>query len=226
MRLALYLSCAVFWTEWRHWWNDLAAYAHSWLRTASEHDKWFCARLLIPHSLLDAVPEHERYRPCSVPGFLQFRAIQGVQGLWRKLVAPTPDLPPSPLWITRFTTRHYTPRETPQNLRNVVGAPSGWSRKRKRSNEHDLLVVGVDTWLQEACQANDTEAVRWFTRTILHQTTTTAHSCKRPRWLRAYRMRCASHALTMCGNNIYLTQRGLTTLQNEKPSLSTWKVQQ
>ena len=57
----------------RQWWNDWAAYTHSWLRTASEHDKWLCARLFIPHSLLDAVPQHEQYRLRSVAGLFQLR---------------------------------------------------------------------------------------------------------------------------------------------------------
>ena len=55
------------------------------------------------------------------------------------------------------------------------------SQKRKHSNEHNQLVINVDTWLQEA--QHDTEAVWWFTRTILHQTTTTTHSYKRPKTL-------------------------------------------
>ena len=166
MRLALCPSWAVFWTKWQQWWNDCAAYAHSWLRTTSEHDKWLCARLLIPHSLLD--PQHERYRLRSVVGLFQFCAIQGVQGLCRKLAAPTPNLPLSPLWITRFTAQHYTTRETPQNLRNMVGAPSGQPRKCKRGTDHDRPVIDVDTWLQEARQSNDTNAVQWFMCTILH----------------------------------------------------------
>ena len=89
----------------------------------------------------------------------------------------------TPVDHTSLHNKHYTPRETPQNLRNMVGAPSGKSRKRKLSNEHAQPAMDVDTWLQEARHTNDTEAVRWFTRTILHQTTTTAHWCKRPRSL-------------------------------------------
>ena len=58
--------------------------------------KWLCARLLIPLSLLDAVPHHERYRVRSIVELFQFRAIQGVHGQQRKLAAPTPDLGPSP----------------------------------------------------------------------------------------------------------------------------------
>ena len=173
MRLAHCPSWAIFWTAWQNWWNDWATYAQVWLRTASEHDKWLCTRLLIPHSLLDTIPRdtiplHERYRLRSIAGLFQFRAIQGVQGLRRKLAAPTPDLPPSPLWITRFTAQHYIPRETPQKLRNMVGAPTGQTLKRKRSIPHDQLVIDVDMWLQETRQANNIDAMQWFTRTILH----------------------------------------------------------
>ena len=62
-----------------------------------------------------------------------------------------------------------------------MGAPSETSRKGKRNHEHDQPVIDVDTWLQEARHANDMEAMRRFTRTILHQTTTTKHTYKRPR---------------------------------------------
>ena len=65
----------------------------------------------------------------------------------------------------------------------MVGAPRGTSRKRKQSHEHDQSVIDVDTWLQEARQANDVEDMRCFTRTILHHTTTTTHSYKKPRTL-------------------------------------------
>ena len=44
-------------------------------------------------------------------------------------------------------------------------------------------MIDVDTWLHEARQANDREAVQWLTRTILHQETTTTQQRKRPRTL-------------------------------------------
>ena len=183
VRLALCPTWAVLWTEWRQWWNEWATYTHTWLRTASDHDKWLCARLLIPLSLLKVVPQWDRYRLRSVAGLFQFRAILGVHELRRRIGAPTPNLPPSPPWITRFAARHYTPRETPQNLHNMVGARSGTSRKWKRSHEHDQPMIEVDTWLQEAQLANDKEAVRWFTHIILHHRTTTKHSYKKPKTL-------------------------------------------
>ena len=131
------------------------------------------------------IPQHERHPPCPVAGLFQFRAIQGVQGLRQNLTAPTPDLPPSPLWITCFTVQHYIPRETPQKLRNMVGAPITQTRKRKCSTPHDQPVIDADTWLQEARLANDSEAVQWFSHTVLHQVTTTSQQRKRPRTLNA-----------------------------------------
>ena len=83
MRLAHCPSWAIFWTEWEKWWNDWATYAKNWLLTAPEHDRWLCARLLIPKSLLDTILQHERHRLCLVAGLFQFRAILGVQGLSR-----------------------------------------------------------------------------------------------------------------------------------------------
>ena len=43
-------------TEWEKWWNDWATYAKNWWRTALDHDRWLCARLLITNSLVDTIP--------------------------------------------------------------------------------------------------------------------------------------------------------------------------
>ena len=59
MCMALCQTWAVFWTEWRTWWNEWAPHADSWVYIASDHKKWLCAHLLIPLSLLDAVPQQE-----------------------------------------------------------------------------------------------------------------------------------------------------------------------
>ena len=67
----------------------------------------------------------------------------------------------------------------------MVGAPTGQAHKRKRTAPHDQPKIDVDTWLHEARQANDHESVQWFTRTILHQETTTTQQRKRPRILKA-----------------------------------------
>ena len=56
MRLALCNTWATFWTEWRASCNKWASHAQSSLRTASDHEKWLCSCLLIPLSLLDAIP--------------------------------------------------------------------------------------------------------------------------------------------------------------------------
>ena len=108
------------------------------------------------------------------------------------------DLPPSALWIRRFTEQHYAPRETPQNLHNMVEARCRTSRKHKRNNEHDQPPIDVDTWLQEAWQANDTKAMHWFTRTILHQTTTTTPSRKKPRIVNVLHIRWTTLVYGLC----------------------------
>ena len=169
MRPARCGAWSIFWTIWQAWWN-WTSYAKTQLDTALDHEKWLCTHLLIPLSLGDAPPPppKERHKLRSVAGLFQFRAIQGMQGLRRRLVGPTPDLPPSPLWLTRFTAQHCAPKETPRNLRNMVTSPSG-ARKRKRTPEHNTPVIDVDLWIQEARQANDSEVIQWFTRTVLHQ---------------------------------------------------------
>ena len=99
-----------------------------------------------------------------------------------RLVEPTPDWPPSPIWLTRFTAQHYSPKETPGNLRNMVGAPNG-ARKRKRTREHNTPVVDVDLWLQQTRQANDLHAIQWFTRTFLQQGVAKKQNHKKSRTL-------------------------------------------
>ena len=81
----------------------------------------------------------------NVVGHFQFRAMQGVQGLCCKSAGLTSDLPPSPVWITRFTAKHHTPRETPQKLRNHVCAPYGASKKRKRDVESNSPTIDANT---------------------------------------------------------------------------------
>ena len=94
-----------------------------WLWKSSLQSCGGCLTPPLPGTTMMSLPKRYRLRPMAC--LFQFRAIQGVQGLRRQLAAPTPNLPPSPLWITRFTAQHYTPRETPQNLQNMVGAPTG-----------------------------------------------------------------------------------------------------
>ena len=58
-------------------------------------------------------------------------------------------------------------QETAQNLREQVGASTRVTRKRKPENT-PAPTLDTKVWLHEARCANDSEAVPWFTRTILH----------------------------------------------------------
>ena len=89
--------------------------------------------------------------------------IQSVQTLRRKYADPTPQQPPSPLWLTKYMAQALPPRETPQNLRNQVGAPTWCGAKRKRK-AGDATADPIDPgqWLQDARNAGDSEAVAWF----------------------------------------------------------------
>ena len=167
MRLAYCPTWSMFWTDWVTWWIDWSHHAQEWLRTATHHERSLCARLLIPHSLVGIFPQQERHKFRSLVGLFQFRALQGVHEPRRKLADPTPDLGPSTLWITRFTGTQCTPRETPQNLRDRVGAPTG-TQKRKRTPNDEAPLIDVDLWLHEACPANDDGAVQWFTKSVIH----------------------------------------------------------
>ena len=142
-----------------------------------------CAPASLSHSRWwKQPPPHERHKLRSVAGLFPFRVIRGVQGLRRRLVGPTQDLLPSPLWLTRFTAQHYSPTETPGNLRNMIEAPSG-SRKHKRTHEQNTPFFDVDLWLYEARQINNSEAIQWFTRTILQQGEARKQNHKKPRML-------------------------------------------
>ena len=98
-------------------------------------------------------------------GLFQFRMIRSFQTLRRKYADPTPHQPPSPLWLTKYVAQALPPRETPQNLRNHVGAPmrSGTKRKR-RTKVATAEPIDPDQWIRDARGANDDEAVAWFGR--------------------------------------------------------------
>ena len=132
-------------------------------------------QVTIPLSLIDAIPKTERHKLRAEVGLFQFRMIQAVQTLRRKLADPTPQLPPSPLWLTRFTAQPLPPRETARNLRDQVGAPLRYlARNRKRKAETTTSVpIDAELWLQAARAANDGEAVTWFTN--IHRTHKQTH---------------------------------------------------
>ena len=89
--------------------------------------------------------------------------IQSVQTLRRKYADPTPQQPPSPLWLTKYVAQTLPPRETPQNLWNHVGAPTWCGAKRKRKAEVTTAVqIDSGQWLQDARSAGDSESVAWF----------------------------------------------------------------
>ena len=153
-----------FWNLWRTSWTDWTQHACQWQKTATRHELWLCARLLIPLSLIDAIPTTERHKLRAEVGLFQFRMIHAVQTLRRKLVDPTPQQPPSPLRLTRFVAQPLPPQETAQHLRNQVGAPLRcYPRNRKRKAETATTEpIDPELWLEAAHAANDDEAFSWF----------------------------------------------------------------
>ena len=108
--------------------------------------------------------------------------IQAVQTLRQKLAEPTPHHPPSPLWLTRFVAHALPLRETPQNLRNHVGAPMRSGTKRKRRTEVSTAEpTDPDQWICDARAANDHDAVAWLTRMRATNTTQGEQTEKRRR---------------------------------------------
>ena len=143
----------------------MAQYTYQWQQTATSQELWLCAGLLIPLSLVDAIPTTKRHKLRIEVGLFQFRMIQAVQTLRRKFADPTPHQPPSPLWLTKYVTQALPPRETPQNLRNHVGAPMRSGTKRKRRTEVATAEpIDPDQWIRDARGANDDEAVAWLAR--------------------------------------------------------------
>ena len=90
--------------------------------------------------------------------------IQAVQTLRRKLADPTPQQPPSPLWLTRFVAQTLPPRETAQNLRNQVGTPMWCDARNRKRRAKTATTEPIDPgmWLQAAHATNHDEAVSWF----------------------------------------------------------------
>ena len=138
---------------------------YQWRQTANGQELWLCARLLVPLSLIDAIPTTERHKLRTEVGLFQFRMIQSFQTLRRKYADPTPHQPPSPLWLTKYVAQALPPRATPQNLRNHVGAPMRSGTKRKRRTEVATAEpIDSDQWIRDVRAANDDEAVAWFAR--------------------------------------------------------------
>ena len=163
-----------FWDLWCKSWTDWAQYTYQWQRTANNQELWLCARLLVPLSLINAIPTTERHKLRTEVGLFQFRMIQSVRNLRRKYADPTPQQPPSPLWLTKYVAQALPPRETPQNLRNHVGAPMWCGTKRKRKTDVATEeAIDPDQWLRDAGGTGDDEAVAWFaTRADYHRLVT------------------------------------------------------
>ena len=64
-----------------------------------------------------------------------------------------------------------------------MGAAMGAIREHKPKTHTEQPETDIDNWLQEAWQANDTDAVQWFTHTIhtLQKSPTTEGSTRKPR---------------------------------------------
>ena len=164
-RLAYCPAWGNLWDLWRRSWTDWAQHTYQWQQTANSQELWLCATLLIPMSLIDAIPTTERHKLRTEVGLFQFRMIQAVQTLRRKFADPTPHQPTSPLWLTKYVAQALPPRETPQNLRNHVGAPMRSGTKRKRRMKVAMAEpIDPDQWIRDARAANDNEAVAWLAR--------------------------------------------------------------
>ena len=162
-RLAYCPAWSDFWDLWRKSWTDWAQYTYQWQRTANNQELWLCARLLVPLSLINAIRTSERHKLRTEVGLFQFCMIQSVQTLRRKYANPTPQQPPSPLWLTKYVAQALPPRETPQNLRNHVGAPMWCGTKGERKTQVATAEpIDPDQWIRDARGADDDEAVAWF----------------------------------------------------------------
>ena len=75
MHVAKCEARSIFGTEWQTSWNEWTRYAKISLRASTDHEKWMCARLLVPLSRVETAPSHERHRLRSVAGLFRFRVI-------------------------------------------------------------------------------------------------------------------------------------------------------
>ena len=74
-RLAYCPARGEFWDLLRRSWTDWTHYACQWRTTATSHELWLCAKLLIPLSLIDAITTTERHKLRAEVGLFQFRMI-------------------------------------------------------------------------------------------------------------------------------------------------------
>ena len=59
MQVAFCPNSAKFSDMWLSCWSNWSEYAKGWLSAATTHEKWLCARLLIPTFLVAAFPQRE-----------------------------------------------------------------------------------------------------------------------------------------------------------------------
>ena len=74
-RLAHCPAWSESWDTWRRCWTNWTHYACQWQVTATSHERWLCARLLIPLSLINTIPHTERHKLRAEVGLFQFRMI-------------------------------------------------------------------------------------------------------------------------------------------------------
>ena len=138
--------------------------------------------MLIPLSLINAIPTTERHKLRAEVGLFPIRMIQAVPTLRQKLADPTPHQPPSPLWLTKVLVHTLPPRETTQNLRNHVESQMQGGMQRKRRTEPATAEpIDPNLWIRDAHAANDEEAVAWLVRMQETNTTQEEQAQKRRR---------------------------------------------
>ena len=128
-RLAYCPARGEFWDPWRRSWTDWAQHAHQWQQTATSQELWLCARLLIPLSLVDAIPTTERHKLRTDAGLFQFRMIQAARTLRRKVADPTPHQPPSPYGLQSTSLIHCLREKRHKTYAITSGRPCGTARK-------------------------------------------------------------------------------------------------
>ena len=74
-RLAYCLAWGEVWDLWRRSLADWTQHACQWQKTATSLELWLCARLLIPLSLIEAIPTTKQHKLRAEVGLFQFRMI-------------------------------------------------------------------------------------------------------------------------------------------------------
>ena len=117
-------------------------HAEAWLACASRQENTLAPRLVVPKSLLDSIPPHDKEITTEIVCKYQYRALARVSKRRQALIPYSPPPKVSPLELTRHHPVLNEPRMKVSSLWNQASAPL-YTQPPKRQNRPGILRYGT-----------------------------------------------------------------------------------